>query len=54
MKNTKYPEISVDRDANAIYIKISDEKVDKTKEISNSIFADIDENENVVGIEILK
>lgn len=42
-----------DKQANAVYLKITNEKVVKTIEIDKNTMLDLDENENAVGIEIL-
>ena len=45
--------INYDKIADAVYIKIRDTKVKKTKEISDQVIADLDSKGNIVGIEIL-
>jgi len=45
--------INYDKDADAVYIKLSDLKPDGVVELKDSINVDITENEQIVGIEIL-
>ncbi len=45
--------ISYDSVAKAMYIKLSRNKVFKTKEISSNFLVDIDRKGSVVGVEIL-
>ncbi len=45
--------IEYDRDANAFYIRISNEKTVKTISYGKDNFIDIDENGKIVGIEVL-
>ena len=45
--------INYDKIADAVYIKIKDAKVKKTKEINDQVIADLDSQGNIIGIEIL-
>ena len=45
--------ISYDKLAKALYIKMSKNKVFKTKEITPNFIVDVDRKGNVVGVEIL-
>lgn len=45
--------LSVDRKANAAYIKISSKPVTKTVSVTDECAVDLDENDSVVGIELL-
>lgn len=38
---------------NPIYVRMSNNKVKKTIEVAHGIFIDKDENEKIVGVEIL-
>ena len=45
--------ISLDRNANAAYIKISNNPIKETRQVSEYCNVDIDESERIVGIELL-
>jgi len=45
--------VSLDKAADAAYIKISSKKITKTRSISDSCNIDLDENDRIVGIELL-
>ncbi len=45
--------ITYDKEADALYIKITDKKVVESEEISENFVLDFDEDKNVVGIEII-
>jgi len=45
--------VSFDRIADASYIKISNKKIKKTISVSDYCNIDIDENDRIVGIELL-
>ncbi len=45
--------VSFDRIADASYIKISNKKIKKTISVSDYCNVDVDENERIVGIELL-
>ena len=49
---TKYT-LEYDRQADALYIKISTVKIDESSEAGKDIILDIDKNKHLVGIEIL-
>ena len=44
---------SFDKKANALYIRISSEKVLNSDEITEGIIIDYDKKDNIVGVEIL-
>ena len=46
--------VSIDREARAIYFKISDVEVSKTERLNSSLSVDYDENGEVVGVEIIR
>jgi len=45
--------IEYDKDADAIYIEFSKGEFAKNKKIDNDTIIDLDENENIIGIEII-
>ncbi len=45
--------ITYDSEADALYIKLTDKKVVESEEIADSMVVDFDEENNVVGIELL-
>ncbi len=45
--------ITYDREADAIYIKLTNEKFSKTKIIDRNTILNLDENGEVIGIELL-
>jgi len=46
--------VAVDLQANAAYIKLSEETVVRTEPLDNSVLVDLDANDVVVGIETLR
>ena len=46
--------VSIDREARAIYFKVSDHEVSKTIRPNSSLSVDYDENNDVVGVEIIR
>ena len=44
---------SFDKMANALYIRISSEKISNSDEIVDGIIIDYGKNDNIVGVEIL-
>ena len=46
--------VSIDREARAIYFKLSDKDVCKTVRLNSSLSVDYDENGEVVGVEIIR
>lgn len=46
--------ITIDPKARAIYIKIRDGKVSRTREFAEEIFADLDSSGKLLGVEMLK
>ena len=46
-------QINYDPEADAIYIRLREGDVDNTLQISNYIYADVDENDVPLGLEIL-
>jgi uncharacterized protein YuzE len=45
--------ISYDKGADAMYVKLTDEKFSKCKEVDKNTILDLDKEGNVIGIEIL-
>ncbi|MEW5945266.1 MAG: DUF2283 domain-containing protein [bacterium] len=45
--------IEYDKEADAMYISLKDEYVDKTEEVDNGVSLDFDKGGNLIGIEIL-
>ena len=45
--------IRYDKDADAMYIKIRDGKIDRTKKIDDNTLLDVDKDGNLLGIELL-
>ena len=45
--------ISYDEDADALYIKLKEGEVAKTKEVDKNTMLDYDSQENLLGIELL-
>lgn len=45
--------ITYDKEADAIYIKLTNEKFSKTKIIDRNTILNLDENGDVIGIELL-
>jgi uncharacterized protein YuzE len=46
--------ITYDRKADILYIKLTNAKITNTRMLSEDAYADIGENQNIVGIEIWK
>jgi uncharacterized protein YuzE len=47
------PTLTYDRQVNAIYIRFSTREIDRTLELSLSVYIDVDANGDLVGFEIL-
>jgi uncharacterized protein YuzE len=45
--------IQYDREADALYIQMQEKKVTKTKEVEEGLLVDFDEEDKLIGIEIL-
>ncbi len=45
--------ITYDKDADAMYVKLTNEKFSKTKIIDKNTILNLDENGDVIGIELL-
>lgn len=45
--------ITYDREADALYIKLTDKSISESEEIEDDIVADFDNENNIVGIEVL-
>ena len=45
--------ITYDKDADAMYITLRDDKVDHTKEVDNNTILDFNKKGEVIGLEIL-
>ena len=46
-------EITYDKEADAVYIKLRDGKFAKNKQLDDNTILDLDKNNNVLGIELL-
>lgn len=46
--------VSIDQEARAVYVSFSDEEVARTERIDESMFVDLDDNDAVVGVEIIR
>lgn len=46
--------VSIDREANAIYFKLSDDEVLKTVRLNNSLSIDYGKDNEVIGVEIIR
>lgn len=46
--------VSIDREARAIYFKLSDDDVAKTVRLNSSLSVDYSENGEVIGVEIIR
>ena len=49
----RHPEISINATARAVYIKVKEGKVARTKEIAQEVFVDLDSSGRLLGIELL-
>jgi uncharacterized protein YuzE len=47
------PTLQYDPDAEAVYIRMSSGEVAETVEVTESLYVDVDQNGNPIGIEIL-
>ena len=45
--------IDYDKEADALYIKLTDKALSQSEEIAENIVVDFDEDNNVVGVEVL-
>ncbi len=45
--------ITFDKDADALYFKLTDKNITETEEIEENIIVDYDTDKNIVGIEVL-
>jgi uncharacterized protein YuzE len=45
--------ITIDKEANAMYIEVSDEKFAKNKKIDDETILDLDADGKIIGIELL-
>ena len=45
--------INYDKEADALYIKLTNNQINQSKEIADNIVVDFDEHNNVVGVEVL-
>ena len=46
--------VAIDKEARAIYFKISDEDVFKTVRVNESVAVDYDKEDDIVGVEIIR
>ena len=54
LKGKKPINIAIDKDAKAVYFKVSDHHVSKTVRPNNSLSIDYDDHNDVVGVEIIR
>lgn len=47
------PTMTYDRDANALYIRFSTERIEATVALSDSVYVDVDRDGEPVGFEVL-
>lgn len=47
------PKLEIDLDAEAAYLRLSDEKIVSTRDVTDAVLVDLDQMNMVVGIEIL-
>ena len=45
--------LTIDREADALYIRLDDSKIVESEEVSHGVVLDYSENDEVVGVEIL-
>ena len=46
--------VTVDKEADAVYMRISDTRIHDSEEVKPGVILDYDEQNNLVGIEILR
>ena len=46
--------VTVDKEADALYMRLSDTRIHYTEEVKPGVILDYDEQNNLVGIEILR
>jgi uncharacterized protein YuzE len=46
--------VTVDKEADALYMRLSDTKIHDSEEVRPGVILDFDEKSNLVGIEILR
>nr|WP_321352147.1 DUF2283 domain-containing protein [uncultured Methanoregula sp.] len=46
--------LTVDKEADALYMRFSDTRIHDSEEVKPGVILDYDENNNLVGIEILR
>ncbi|HIH27356.1 MAG TPA: DUF2283 domain-containing protein [Methanoregulaceae archaeon] len=46
--------VSVDKEADAVYMRLSDCRIHDSEEVRPGVILDYDENNNLVGVEILR
>jgi uncharacterized protein YuzE len=46
--------LTVDKEADALYMRLSDTRICDSEEVKPGVILDYDENNNLVGIEILR
>lgn len=54
IKNKHAKSVSIDKEAEAVYFSFSDEPISKTERINDSLFVDLDENDELVGVEMIR
>ncbi len=50
---TKLPTVEYDGEANSLYLRFSSAVIDDTIALSDSVYVDVDENGDPIGIEVL-
>jgi uncharacterized protein YuzE len=45
--------LRIDKEADALYLRLDDSKIVESEEVSSGVIIDFDENDQVVGIELL-
>ena len=45
--------VEVDKEADALYIRLADSSTEETIELNDNLFADLDVTGNVVGLELI-
>jgi len=46
--------VTIDPEADALYMRLSDNRIHDSEEVKPGIILDYDENDNLIGIEILR
>ena len=54
LKGKKPINVAIDKEARAIYFKVSDDEVARTVRINDSVSMDYDKSDEIVGVEIIR